>query len=45
VDLVVDEVEELQDVHEADRHLLLERLAGLAVEEPDLARAVTPARP
>ena len=37
VDLVVDEVEQLQDVHVADRHLLLERLAGAAVEERDLA--------
>ena len=38
VDLVVHEVQQLQDVHVADRHLLLERLAGAAVEERELAR-------
>ena len=37
VDLVVDEVEQLQDVHVADRHLRLERLAGAPVEERELA--------
>ena len=42
VDLVVHEVEQLEDVHEADRDLLLERVAGLAVEEPDLAGAPRP---
>ena len=39
VDLVVDEVEQLEDVHVADGDLLLERLAGAAVEEPHLAGA------
>ena len=43
VDLVVDEVEQLQDVHVADRHLLLERLARAPVEERELA--ARPARP
>ena len=38
VDLVVDEVQELEDVHVADRHLLLERLAGAPVVERELAR-------
>ena len=38
VDLVVHEVQELQDVHVADGDLLLERLAGAAVEERELAR-------
>ena len=38
VDLVVHEVQQLQDVHVADGHLLLERLAGAAVEERELAR-------
>src|SRR3712207_4048268 len=44
VDLVVHEVEQLQDVHVADRDLLLVRVAGLAVEEPDLARRAAPLR-
>ena len=39
VDLVVDEVEQLEDVHVADGDLLLERLAGLAAEQPHLARS------
>src|SRR3954467_2771214 len=38
VDLVVDQVEQLQDVHVADGHLVLERLAAAAVEQRDLAR-------
>jgi hypothetical protein len=37
VDLVVDEVEQLEDVHVADGDLLLERLARLAVVELHLA--------
>ncbi len=37
VDLVVDEVVQLQDVHVADRHLRLERLARAPVEERELA--------
>src|SRR2546423_3929532 len=45
VDLVVHEVEQLQDVHEADRHLLLERLTGLPVEEAHLAGALAPHGP
>ena len=40
VDLVVHEVQQLQDVHVADGHLLLERLAGAAVEERELARGL-----
>src|SRR4051794_4211955 len=40
VDLVVDQVQQLQDVHVADGHLLLERLAGAAVEERELARGL-----
>ena len=36
VDLVVHEVEQLQDVHEADRDVLRELLAGLAVVERHL---------
>ena len=36
VDLVVDEVVELQHVHDAHRDLLVERLAGAAVEEDRL---------
>ena len=40
VDLVVHEVEQLQDVHVADRHLLLEDLAGAAVEQRHLARGL-----
>ena len=44
VDLVVHEVEQLQDVHVADRDLLVEGLAGAAVEEPHLAGAA-PAGP
>ena len=40
VDLVVDEVQQLEDVHVADRHLLLERLAGAAVEQRHLARGL-----
>ena len=39
VDLVVDEVEQLEDVHVADGDLLLEGLAGLAAEQPHLAGA------
>jgi hypothetical protein len=42
VDLVVDEVEQLEDVHVADGDLLLERLARLAVEEPQLAGRLAP---
>src|SRR5680860_1591734 len=38
VDLVVDEVVELQDVHVADRNRLRERLTGAAVEELGLSR-------
>jgi hypothetical protein len=37
VDLVVDQVRQLQHVDVADRHVLLERLAGHAVEELRLA--------
>jgi hypothetical protein len=37
VDLVVDEVQQLEDVHVADGHVLLERVAGLAAEQPHLA--------
>ena len=44
VDLVVHEVQQLQDVHVADRHLLLERLAGAAVEERELARGLVARR-
>src|SRR5439155_24916444 len=40
VDLVVHQVEQLQDVHVADRHLLLEGVAVPAVEQPHLAGAV-----
>ena len=40
VDLVVHEVEELEDVHVADGDRLLERLAGAAVVELHLARAL-----
>src|SRR4029079_3137943 len=40
VDLVVDEVVELEDVHVAHRHGLRERLAGAAVEEQRLAGPV-----
>jgi hypothetical protein len=45
VDLVVDEVEQLQDVHVADRDLLLVRLAGLPVEETHLAGGLAARRP
>src|SRR6476620_10285753 len=45
VDLVVDEVVELEDVHVADRDGLRERLAGAAVEEARLARGVDEANP
>src|SRR3954468_8986990 len=45
VDLVVDEVVELEDVHVADRDGLRERLAGAAVEQPRLARGVDEADP
>ena len=44
VDLVVHEVQQLQDVHVADGHLLLERLAGAAVEERELARGLAARR-
>src|ERR1044071_5007903 len=44
VDLVVHEVQELQDVHEADGHLLVEGLAGAPAEEAELPGAA-PARP
>src|SRR5581483_4141221 len=37
VDLVVDQVQQLEDVHVADRDRVLERLAGPAVEQPRLA--------
>ena len=37
MDLVVHEVQQLQDVHVADGDLLLERLAGAAVEQRELA--------
>ena len=37
VDLVVDQVVELHHVHDADRHLVREGLAGAAVEEAGLA--------
>ena len=40
VDLVVDEVQQLQDVHVADGDLFLERLAGAAVEQRHLARGL-----
>jgi hypothetical protein len=43
VDLVVHEVEQLEDVHEADRDVLLERLARLPVVEPHLAGAAAAA--
>src|SRR5262245_23119214 len=36
VDLVVHEVRELHEVDEADGHLLVEGLPGLAVDQPDL---------
>ena len=42
VDLVVDQVVELQDVHVADGDRLGERLAGAAVEQPRLAGARRP---
>jgi hypothetical protein len=44
VDLVVDEVQQLEDVHVADGHLVVEALAGAAVVEPHLARAAPPRR-
>ena len=45
VDLVVDQVQQLEDVHVADGHLLLERLAGAAVEQRASCReACSPAR-
>ena len=44
VDLVVDEVEQLEDVHVADGHLLLERLAGAAAEQAHLARGLAAER-
>src|SRR5919197_5816152 len=44
VDLVVDEMQELEDVHVADRDLLLEGLAVLAIEEPHLAGGLAPGR-
>nr|AHE14888.1 hypothetical protein asmbl_9 [uncultured bacterium] len=37
MDLVVDQVQQLQDVHVTDRDRLGERLAGAAVEQPRLA--------
>ena len=37
VDLVVDQVVELEHVHDAHRHVLIEGLAGAAVEEDRLA--------
>ena len=37
VDLVVDQVVELEHVHDAHRDVLIERLAGAAVEEDRLA--------
>src|SRR5205823_15120876 len=40
VDLVVDQVQQLEDVHVADGDLLREVLAGPAVEHPHLAGAV-----
>jgi hypothetical protein len=36
VDLVVDEVVELQHVHDADRHVLVEGLARPTIEEDRL---------
>src|SRR3954447_20449353 len=45
VDLVVDEVVELEDVHVADRDRLREWLAGAAVEQARLARGVDEADP
>ncbi len=39
VDLFVDQVVELQHVHDADRDVLIEGLAGAAVEQDHLARA------
>src|SRR6476620_4285144 len=45
VDLVVDEVVELEEVHVAARDGLRERLAGAAVEEARLARGVDEADP
>ena len=45
VDLVVHEVEQLEDVHVADGDLLLERLAGAAVEQPELAGGLAALRP
>src|SRR4051794_19991951 len=45
VDLVVDEVVELEDVHVADGDGLRERLAGAAVEQARLARGVDEADP
>src|SRR6185312_4453946 len=44
VDLVVHEMQELQDVHEADGHLLVEGFAGAPAEEAELAGAA-PAGP
>src|SRR5204862_7228328 len=44
VDLVVDEVQQLQDVHVADRDRLLVGRAALAVEEAHLARATAAGR-
>src|SRR4051812_47087430 len=38
VDLLVDQVVELEHVHDAHRHVLVERLAGAAVEEDHLTR-------
>ena len=43
MDLVVDEVEQLEDVHVADGHLLVERLAALAVEQLHLSEQRRPA--
>ena len=40
VDLVVDEVQELEDVHVSNGHLFGERLAGATVEQRHLARGL-----
>ena len=45
VDLVVDEVEQLEDVHVADGDVLLERLAGAAVVELHLPGRLPADRP
>jgi len=44
VDLVVDQVQQLHDVHVADGDLVVEALAAAAIVEPDFAGAAPAGR-